>query len=90
MKHVHRYIRRDISQTPKKKYIVLACSLPHRNHYINPKLAVGKLSICWRCGEEFIITPDLLRLAKPHCKDCTKTKGPEVDSSLLESIMRGL
>ncbi len=45
---------------------------------MNPKLALGKKSICWRCGEEFILNEYSLRLVKPHCSKCHKPKGNDI------------
>jgi hypothetical protein len=42
---------------------------------IGVELALGKKSICWRCGNPFTMTPYSLRLAKPHCENCHKSKG---------------
>lgn len=53
---------------------VFFCTLPDCNKKINPALALGKRSICWRCGEPFILTEYSLRLAKPHCDACHKPK----------------
>ena len=72
MKHIHRYRRVNLSKTPGRKYPVYRCTLPDCNHYLTPELLVGKWGSCWRCGEKFIITGDLARLAKPHCKKCTR------------------
>ena len=41
---------------------------------ISVQLALGKRSICWRCGESFIMTEYSLRLVKPHCPQCHQSK----------------
>lgn len=90
-KHVHRYQRVDISQTPHKKYLVMKCSLPDCTHYVSIPLAIGKSSICWRCGEEFVMTADLARLSKPHCKACTKVdESKKPDDNLLSKFLDGV
>ena len=61
---------------------IFFCTLPDCNKKINPALALGKRSICWRCGEPFILTEYSLRLAKPHCDACHKPKKIEVPEQL--------
>jgi hypothetical protein len=89
LKHVHRYQRRNIAKSQGKTYLVYYCSLPDCNHYLVPELVVGKKSICWKCGEAFILTADLARLAKPHCKKCGTqgTKRVE-DSKTMEEFLK--
>lgn len=59
--------------------ITFFCALPDCNVKINPSLALGKRSLCWRCGEPFILTEYSLRLAKPHCESCHKPKNPPIE-----------
>lgn len=87
-KHTHKYQRTDISKTPHKEYIVYRCVLPDCNHYIVPELLIGKRSLCHRCDEEFVITSDLARLAKPHCKECgPKNRKQLVDDELVDFLL---
>jgi len=30
----------------------------------------GKFSLCWKCGEEFVLDPALMKNPKPVCYDC--------------------
>lgn len=76
--HVHKY-KRIIY---KSGNAVFFCALPDCSNKINPVLALGKRSICWRCEEVFILSEYSLRLAKPHCDACHKTK--KVDIKLEE------
>src|SRR5687767_1573896 len=52
---------------------VWACAFPFCNHYM-PKHQEGrvenKLSICWQCGEEFVLETQLMNRPKPICIDC--------------------
>lgn len=57
---------------------IFFCTLPDCNVKINPKLALGKRCICNRCGEEFIMGEYALRLVKPHCDKCHKSKGNDM------------
>lgn len=68
-KHIHRYIRRTL--TPRSTTLIYACIEPGCSHYVYPNHLVGKISLCNKCREPFVITPKLALLAKPHCKACT-------------------
>lgn len=70
--HVHRYILRDIG-TKVKSRKVYACSFADCSHYLpSSKLAIGKNSICWKCGGKFVLGYDQIRVEtkKPKCPDC--------------------
>jgi hypothetical protein len=70
-KHVHKLKRIKY----KSGNISFFCTLPDCSYKVNPTLALGKKSICWRCLEEFILTEYSIRLVKPHCVKCHKIKG---------------
>lgn len=67
-KHTHKYYRMLLNEVK-----VWACALGC-NHYM-PKhmesLVNGKKSICWECGEEFILTPVLMSVDYPTCEVCS-------------------
>ena len=86
IQHVHKYKRLRY----KSGNEIFFCALPDCNQKINPALALGKRSICWRCGESFIMTEYSLRLAKPHCESCHKSKNEKVELNLDGSVMYGL
>lgn len=69
-KHVHKFRRHRYSSGNT----VFFCALPDCKVKIDPALSLGKRSICWRCGEPFILTEYSIRLAKPHCENCHKPK----------------
>lgn len=86
-KHTHKYRRVRF----KSGNTVLFCSLPDCNNKINPSLALGKRSICWRCGEEFFLNEYSIRLAKPHCTNCHKGKnGRPIDQGQVNGIINEL
>ncbi len=72
--HIHKYYRTTL--TPERKRHgkisgakIWRCALPGCTHYVFHKaLMVNRQSICWVCGEPFILTNFALRNAKPHCK----------------------
>ena len=68
--HVHKFKRLRY----KSGNEIFFCCLPDCNQKINISLALGKRSICWRCGAEFIMSDYSIRLAKPHCENCHKPK----------------
>jgi hypothetical protein len=73
--HIHKLKRLKY----KSGNITFFCALPDCNFKINPALALGKRSLCWRCGKDFIMNEYALRLAKPHCQECHKPKKEVVD-----------
>jgi hypothetical protein len=71
--HIHKFKRIKY----KSGTYSFFCALPDCNKKMNPALALGKRSICWRCGEPFILNEYSLRLANPHCEKCHKPKKEE-------------
>ncbi len=73
--HIHKLKRLKY----KSGNSIFFCALPDCNFKTNTSLALGKRSICWRCGESFIINEYSLRLAKPHCESCHKPKVDKIE-----------
>lgn len=69
--HVHKFKR----LTYKSGNQIFFCTLPDCTVKLNPSLALGKRTICWRCAEPFIMDEYSIRLAKPHCNACHRPKG---------------
>lgn len=69
IKHTHKLKRHRFKSGSSVFFCALDCTFK-----ISPALAEGKKSICWRCGEEFIMSEYSIRLAKPHCEACHKSK----------------
>lgn len=67
-KHVHKYER--VKMGKDKSFIVYKCALPGCTHYIQETFIQGKIALCWRCNEEFVIGAKVHR--KPLCPSCTK------------------
>lgn len=79
--HIHKY-KKDILG---KDYVIYKCVLPSCSHYLSERLIKGKFSICWRCGEPFIIK---LLHAKPHCDDCVnKVAKPQVNEDFISRVL---
>ena len=75
-KHVHKLKKINYRSGNSVFFCVLDCGFK-----ISVALALGKKSICWRCGEEFIMNEYSLRLTKPHCSGCHKSKLEKLDVS---------
>lgn len=78
-KHVHKLKRVNYRNGEKIYFCTLDC-----DYKVNAKVALGKPCQCWICGKAFNLTEKSLRLVKPHCNECTKTKGVAIS---LDEIM---
>jgi len=73
-----------------KGYVIYKCMLPNCPHYLSADLIVGRQSVCWKCGNPFMITKDIAGaesshpLVKPHCRNCTKRRRERVDVPIPE------
>ena len=67
-RHTHKYYRAEVAWGR-----VWACALPDCHHYMPQhmeSLMNGKSSICWECGEKFVMTPASMEMDKPVCASC--------------------
>lgn len=67
-KHLHKYKKEKLGHD----YYIYRCMQPDCAHYLPVRLAIGRISICWRCGAGFLMTGKHTKLTKPHCDECTK------------------
>ena|SRR5215510_1932758 len=78
MPHTHCYTRINIGRD--KEYWVMKCNLPGCNSYTPGKSKLsfpqlrGEISKCNKCGELFQLDRRSLRMAKPICAECVKSK----------------
>jgi hypothetical protein len=77
--HIHKYMR---FKFPKGRTAFKCASCPH---YVFPNMIVGRSSICWRCGMEFIMDERASKLKKPHC-DCRKRQLDKVLELVKEDL----
>jgi hypothetical protein len=63
--HTHKYKKQKLGEQ-----IIFRCMLPNCSHYVLAELISGRATICWRCDKETIITPQMAKQTKPHCRDC--------------------
>lgn len=79
-RHVHKYHKVSLGYTD-----VWACALPDCTHYIpqySEPLVNGKRSLCWECGDEFILHPIAMKDRAPNCDNCRLgVKPAEVEMS---------
>jgi len=70
--------KNHIHQLRKKKYktgqAFFYCLGEDCTFRINADLALNKRSLCNICGKPFNMTQYSMRLAKPHCEDCHKSR----------------
>jgi hypothetical protein len=93
--HIHKYLRDKLG-----KLIIYKCALPGCPHYIRQNLVVGKVSLCWVCNKEFVMTRAMAKLKKPHCPDCRiahnakpvqpKNEAASLTDNFLNNILPGV
>jgi hypothetical protein len=69
-KHTHKYERTELGS---KGYTVYKCMIPDCPHFIEPRLVVGRLSICHGCDGELILTKTMInieQIKRPVCEEC--------------------
>lgn len=74
--HIHKLKRIKFKTGNSVYFCALDC-----NFKIAVPLSLGKRVICWRCGEPFNMNEYSIRLARPHCEKCHKSKdgvSPEI------------
>lgn len=85
LKHIHKYRRTTLGRST-----IYKCVLPGCTHFIQRALVDGKISLCWRCPNPFVITKKTLKNcpAKPHCEDCYQRRSEEamLDAAIEELI----
>lgn len=82
----HKYlrIRWKSRQEKGEPYYIFKCQISGCNSFKPRDLVIGDDCECWRCGKTFQMTYASTYLAKPHCPNCTDTKG-EVDLKSVEN-----
>lgn len=77
----HKYIRIKFKDTGTVMY---KCAHPGCPHFIRQELVVGRMTICWGCGNEFALTSNRL-IKKPTC-GCRKIIANKRESSISNII----
>ena len=86
MNHTHKYVRIYVGRNKRVEY---KCALPGCVHKVRAEYIVGRISLCNRCEKEFVLDKENVRLAKPHCLNCTKTK-KEISVSAVADYLASL
>ena len=85
--HIHKYHKEFLG---KKKTVIWKCAFPDCTHFVYTGLVLGKQSVCWNCGDIFILPKIESKLiSEPWCEECSveRKKAPE-DLSDLEQLLR--
>lgn len=77
-KHLHRYLRKNISKKKGKDYWVFVC-VNKCSHYIPVELALGKECQCWGCDKPMEMTPYSVERTRPKCLACVKGNQPAAE-----------
>jgi len=75
-KHTHKYIHQQLS----KFNTGWRCALAYCEHFLPRNVEdtiVGRMSVCWGCGEDFKLDEDSVKEEMPKCLTC---RVPEVDA----------
>lgn len=82
--HTHKYKRIENKKTGTTIY---RCDLINCTHYVTESLAWHRLTICFKCNQEFVLTKRKITQMKPKCLNCSgrKKENTEVDK-LMELI----
>jgi len=72
--HAHKLKRHLYKSTGSR---VFYCVLSDCSFKTEVQFTLGKKVICWRCGREFAMNEYSIRLAKPHCSNCTRSKSED-------------
>lgn len=72
MKHVHSYKKVNIGAG--RDYYVFQCQDPSCSHYLPAALVLGKLSLCPRCDDPFVMGENHLAQTLPYCNNCKKSE----------------
>ena len=68
--HIHK-LRRHKYKTGVSVYF---CTMEDCHFKIECALSLGKRAICNLCNNEFVMNEYTIKLARPHCPDCSKQK----------------
>ena len=81
--HTHKLKRHKYKSTGHAVFFcILDCGFK-----VDVGLALGKKTICWRCGNETPINEYSIRLARPVCMGCVKHKDTTVQPDVTKEVM---
>lgn len=85
-KHIHKYRRAKLG-----KSVIYKCAISGCTHYILKDLIEGRISVCWRCPNPFVITKKTLKNcpAMPHCDNCYPKSDEDIAmDNLIEDLIK--
>lgn len=85
MIHIHKYFLAKLGK--KRDYHIYACALPNCPHRIEKALSSNRESICWKCGEKFMLYKAKYDRVKPICMKCAN---PTASNANLDLLMEEL
>jgi hypothetical protein len=59
---------------------IFKCVFPGCQRYLLREMAIDERTICWRCGEELVLTREALNLKHPTHKECRKKRLPSAEN----------
>lgn len=65
----HKYFQ---TQFKESGTLIFRCGLTNCPHFVYEPMILFRTSVCWRCGDNFIITKRSLKAKKMHCEGCTR------------------
>lgn len=68
--HIHKYERGFLDKEKKEK--IFQCRLENCSHWLRSMFILNKKSICWKCGNEFLIDKYSSQMRRPKCGCGTK------------------
>ena len=81
-KHIHKY-----QQVHTKFKTLWKCGIPSCKHFMPEHLTaliIGRASLCWNCGETFVMTEEKMSSPRPICNNCDEST--KQLASILEEI----
>ena len=83
--HVHKLKLHTFKNGTKAFFCVDDC-----DYRIDRELALGKMTICFRCGQPFQLNQYSLGLVKPHCEAChvSKSSKPRIGQVMNATAVR--
>jgi protein-arginine kinase activator protein McsA len=87
--HIHKYQK---VKWGKKETEIFRCMLPDCSHYLHLEMALGKKSICHKCGRTFTLGKGDIIKVRPKCDNCVRHKEVVSDPRFkdLDDLLRNL
>lgn len=70
-KHIHKYHKITLGYGR-----VWSCAIPECSHFMPRNMearVIGKASLCWSCGNQFVLDENNMKQDRPVCVNCDKS-----------------